>query len=141
MKTMTPPRATPPDDERAHGPVLVVDDSAAHCLLVLAALSECGYEVRTAAGALEAMVTIEELRPRVLLVGLALPHGDSEALIRRVRSDPALSGVVVLAVGRRGAPGDRETASRLGCDGYLTRPINPRTLCLLLAMYLSPAAG
>ena len=115
-----------------NGPlVLVVEDNAANLLLVEAVLKRAGYRVKSAGSVDEALRTLETLRdepPAILLTDVQLPGRDGLELVRHVRGDPTFSEMVVVALTAFAMAEDRTRALAAGCDGYLAKPINTRTL-------------
>jgi CheY-like chemotaxis protein len=120
-------------------PVLIVDDNAANLKLARFALEGEGYEVRTAPDGEAALLVLREFRPRLILMDLQLPGVDGLELTRRLKDDPATSDIVIVAVTAFAMSGDRERSRRAGCDGYLTKPIDPILLPATVAEYLAAA--
>jgi two-component system cell cycle response regulator DivK len=76
----------------------------------------------------ETLRMIEQPHPDILLFDIGMPVLDGFAVIRRIRESPTLATLPVLAVTAYAMRGDRETVLNAGCDGYLSKPINPRDL-------------
>ena len=68
-----------------------------------------------------------------------MPRVDGFELTRRLKADPATAGVVVVAVTAYAMTGDEDRARAAGCDGYLSKPIDTRTLAATIAGYLGTA--
>lgn len=122
-------------------PVLIVDDNPANLKLARFALESEGYEVRTAPDGEAALTVLREFRPQLILMDLQLPGVDGLELTRRLKDDPRTSGIVIVAVTAFAMSGDRERSKRAGCDGYLTKPIDPILLPAQVAEYLAAAAA
>jgi CheY-like chemotaxis protein len=122
-------------------PILIVDDNSANLKLARVVLSREGFEVQTAADAEEALVALRTFRPRLILMDLQLPGMDGFELTRRLKGDPATSGVVILALTAYAMKGDEEKARAAGCDGYIAKPIDTRTLPGVVAGYLGEEGG
>jgi CheY-like chemotaxis protein len=110
--------------------ILIVDDNPTNTKLLAFILSSRGYDVRTAASADEALSTIAEKKPRLILMDIQLPGMDGLTLTRRLKADPATSDISIVAATAYAMKGDEERAIAAGCDGYLTKPINTRQLPL-----------
>ena len=123
----------------ASEPILIVDDNPLNLKLARVLLTTEGYEVRTAAHAAEALGVLEGFRPRLILMDIQLPGMDGLELTRRLKADPALRGTVILALTAYAMKGDEEKALDAGCDGYIAKPMDTRTLPEILARYLGRA--
>ena len=121
--------------------ILVVDDNAANLKLLSYVLANQGYEIREAADADQALALLQSFRPRLILLDLQLPGMDGWQLARRLKADPAQAGVLIVAVTASAMKGDEEKAIEAGCDGYITKPIDTRTLPKLVASYLASTVG
>ncbi|MBL8685134.1 MAG: response regulator [Myxococcales bacterium] len=120
--------------------VLVVDDNAANMKLVSFLLSKKGYEVRTADSAGAALACLEAFRPALILLDLQMPGIDGLTLARRLKADPATREIIVVALTAYAMHGDEKRARDAGCDGYITKPIDTRTLPIMVAELLEKHA-
>jgi CheY-like chemotaxis protein len=116
--------------------VLIVDDNAVNLKLVRLTLTVAGYEVKTAIDAEQAMTVLASFRPRLILMDIQLPGMDGLELTRRLKGNPATSAAIILAVTAYAMKGDEERAIAAGCDGYVTKPIDTRTLAETVAHHL-----
>jgi signal transduction histidine kinase len=114
--------------------VLVVDNEADARALVATILERCGANVRTAASAAEAIQSIGERRPDVLLSDIAMPGEDGYDLIRRVRvlerGGPALPAAAITAFA---TATDRARALLAGYQVHLPKPVEPSELAAVVA--------
>jgi two-component system, cell cycle response regulator DivK len=120
-------------------PILVVDDNPSNLKLVSFLLEARGYEVRTAMDAGQVFGTLASFRPRLILMDLQLPGMDGLEITRRIKADPSTRDIVVIAVTAYAMKGDEARALDAGCDGYLPKPIDTRTLPQILRQHLDPA--
>ena len=116
--------------------ILVVDDNPINLKVVQIALSVAGYDVHTAVDAESTLALLGSLQPRLVLMDLQLPGMDGLALTRRLKSDPKTQSAIIVAVTAYAMKGDEQRALAAGCDGYMTKPINTRTLAATVASYL-----
>ena len=121
-------------------PILIVDDNPMNMKLVRILLTTEGYEVRTAVDADEALNVLKEFHPRVILMDVQLPGIDGLELTRRLKSDPSTQDITILALTAYVMKGDKEKILAAGCDGYISKPIDTRTLAQLVAEHLYPAS-
>lgn len=124
----------------ARGPVLIVDDNRINLELAQAILENAGHEVRIAADADEALAAIAAERPGLILMDVQLPGIDGLALTRRLKSDPATRAVPIVALTAYAMKGDAEKAREAGCDGYISKPIEVRTLPKIVEGFLAREA-
>jgi CheY-like chemotaxis protein len=120
--------------------ILIIDDTPVNLKLTRILLTNEGYTVRTAVDAEEAIAILETFHPDLMLVDIQLPGMDGLELARRVKADPRTRDIVVVALTAFAMKGDRERAMEEGCDGYITKPIDTRTLPLRLREYLAKRA-
>ena len=117
--------------------ILVIDDNPTNLKLVSFLVRSHGYEVDTAADAESAMTAIVEHRPTVILMDLQLPGIDGLELTRRLKNDPDTRPIPVIAVTAYAMKGDQEKALAAGCDDYVTKPIDTRTLPEVIAKHVA----
>ena len=118
-------------------PILIVDDNPSNTKLLAFLLGSKGYEVRTAANADEALATLAEWKPRLILMDIQLPGMDGLTLTRQLKADPATADIPIIAATAYAMKGDEERARAAGCDGYFTKPIDTRRLPLDIARFLA----
>lgn len=117
-------------------PILIVDDNPTNMKLVRILLLSEGYDVRAASDAEEALNILEEFQPRMILMDIQLPGIDGLELTRRLKSDPATRDITIIGLTAYVMKGDKERILAAGCDGYIPKPIDTRTLPELVAEYL-----
>ena len=127
---MPPVEARPAPEVGAGGPaarrrVLVVDDNLDAAEMMRAVLELEGHDVRVAGNAFEALQIASAFRPDVGLFDIGLPGIDGYELARRVRHDPALSRLHLVAVTGWGQEDDRRRALEAGFDAHMTKPADP----------------
>jgi CheY-like chemotaxis protein len=119
--------------------ILIVDDNFTNLKLARLVLTSEGYDVRTVGEAEEALLVLETFRPRLVLMDLQLPKMSGLDLTRKLKGDPATSGLVIVALTAYAMEGDKEKAFAAGCDGYITKPIDTRALGRQIAEYIALA--
>lgn len=123
-----------------NGPaVLVVDDQEMNLVLLSFLLTAHGYEVVTASGANEALAAIDRRRPALILMDMQMPDIDGFELTRRLKAGAETAAIPIVAVTSFAMSGDRERALAAGCDGYISKPIDTRSLPREVLGYLSEA--
>jgi two-component system cell cycle response regulator DivK len=104
--------------------VLVVEDEPHNRRIAAEILREEGFSVVEAADGEEALARLAGDRPDAVLLDLSLPRLDGYALARRIKADPRLRGIPVLALTAHALVGDEEKARAAGCDDYLAKPVD-----------------
>jgi two-component system, cell cycle response regulator DivK len=117
-------------------PILIVDDNPQNLKLTKLVLIQHGYRVETATDAEGALERLKTFSPRAILMDLQLPGMDGFELTRRLKSDPATRDIVIIALTAYAMKGDEERARAAGCDAYISKPIDTRTLGDTIASYL-----
>ena len=120
--------------------ILVVDDNPANLRLLRMLLLGEGYDVRTAGDAAEALAVVGEFLPRLILMDLQMPGMDGFELTRRLKADAATRGIVIVALTAYAMKGDEDRARAAGCDGYVSKPIDTRSLPALIARHVGESA-
>jgi CheY-like chemotaxis protein len=115
--------------------ILVVDDEPTNLKLLTVLLSRHGYQVHTASTAEEALTIAAKIRPRLVLADIQLPGIDGLEMTRRLKASPETKDTVVVAVTALAMKGDEQKALEAGCDDYLTKPIDVRSLPKIIRKY------
>ncbi len=102
--------------------VLLVDDNVDAMEMMGFLLAEMGYETCSSSDASQ----IEELalhhRPQVIVLDIGLPGIDGYEVARRIKKNPALAGIRLVAHTGYGSPEDRKRAQEAGFDAHLVKP-------------------
>ena len=110
------------------GRILVVEDNALNLKLIRDVLQVAGYDVVEARSGEEGVAPRARLLPDLVLMDLQLPGIDGSRRLHRIRQDPEVGDVPVVAVTAFAMEEDRERAYADGFDGYLAKPISVRAL-------------
>jgi two-component system, cell cycle response regulator DivK len=88
-------------------------------------LGASGFSTLTAAGADELFALAAVRHPDVIVLDLQLPRIDGWEVTRRLKADPRLQDVPIVAVSGRVMPSERARAAQAGCDVFLPKPCDP----------------
>jgi len=108
--------------------ILVAEDNAVNRELLRELLEARGYSVSEACDGQEALHMIEQSLPELLLLDIGMPVLDGFAVIRKIRENPRMAPLPVVAVTAYAMRGDREKILASGFDSYLSKPLNPSSL-------------
>lgn len=118
------------------GKVLIVEDNPVNLRLAQFLLEKKGFSVRKAGSGPECLAEMNRELPDIVLMDIQLPGEDGLAVTRKIRSDPRMAGVIVVALTAHAMAGDREKILGAGCDGYIAKPVDPQGLAGEVARYL-----
>jgi PAS domain S-box-containing protein len=113
--------------------VLLVDDVADTRIVFGRLLEILGHQVRTAGDGPSALEAALEFRPDMVLLDIGLPGMDGYEVVQRMRQEPALQNVVLVAVTGYGQQSDRQRSEEAGFEHHLVKPPDIDTLQQLLA--------
>jgi two-component system cell cycle response regulator DivK len=88
-------------------------------------LGVSGFSTLTAASADELFALTADRAPDVIVLDLKLPRIDGWEVTRRLKADPRLRHVPIVAVSGCVLPAERENAREAGCDVFLPKPCDP----------------
>jgi CheY-like chemotaxis protein len=117
--------------------ILIVDDNQANLKLARVLLEGEGFDTRTAVDAEEALDVLQHFKPDIILMDIQLPGIDGLELTRQLKARPATKDILIVALTAYAMKGDEQKARDAGCDGYITKPIDTRTLSDTIARYLA----
>ncbi|HET8920898.1 MAG TPA: response regulator [Xanthobacteraceae bacterium] len=117
--------------------ILVVEDQPDNRQIIRDMLAHTGYEIVEAENGEEALAAIAKQRPDLILMDIQLPVMDGYAATRRIKTDPALKSIPVIAVTSYALSGEEKKAREAGCDDYVPKPYSPRQLLAKIRQYLS----
>ena len=116
--------------------ILLVEDNEVNRRLAEFLLRSNGYKVREAANAQEAFDMLKSERPDLIVMDIQLPGMDGLEATKKIKEQPEMADVPVLAVTSYAMKGDREKALAAGCVGYITKPIDKLTFIQEIASHL-----
>ena len=120
--------------------ILVVDDEASVVEVVGLYLRKEGFQVRSASNGRQALESIRDQRPALIILDLMLPEVDGIEIIRRLREDRQES-IPVIMLTARGQEIDRIYGLELGADDYVTKPFSPAELVARVKAVLRRTSG
>jgi CheY-like chemotaxis protein len=80
-------------------------------------------------------------QPRVALLDIGLPEMDGFEVARRIRQDPTLNQVLLIAMTGYGEEQHQRASSEAGFSQHLVKPVEAKKLLELLAALISPAGA
>ncbi|HEU4595112.1 MAG TPA: response regulator [Pyrinomonadaceae bacterium] len=104
--------------------ILVVEDYEDTSLAMRLALEDRGYRILEAADGAQAVEVAARERPDIILMDLQLPVLDGLAATERIRANPELSEIIIVAVTAHQEADYRARALAAGCNAFVTKPID-----------------
>ena len=109
--------------------ILVIDDEADLRIVIKAALTQyAGWQVITAATALEGLQLAQTQTPDLVLLDISMPDMDGYQCFEQLRAEPATAEIPVILLTARVLPRDLRQFAQMGIAGVITKPFNPLTL-------------
>jgi len=108
--------------------ILVIEDHEDNRRIVRDLLTSRGYEIVEAATGVDGVQLAIAQRPDLILMDIDLPDIDGYEATRRLKADPALRSIPVVAVTSYALSGDEARAMAAGCEAYVAKPFSPRAL-------------
>jgi two-component system, cell cycle response regulator DivK len=115
--------------------ILVVEDQEDDRQIIRDMLAGTGYAITEAEDGEQALAAVAKERPDLILMEIQLPSMDGYEAMRRIRTDPALLSIPIIAVSSY-APSGEEKARAAGCDDYVPKPFSPRQLLAKIRNFL-----
>ncbi|MCR6628761.1 MAG: response regulator [Magnetospirillum sp.] len=106
--------------------VLVVDDEPNIVLSLEFLLRQVGYDVRVARDGEQALDSIAQAKPGLVLLDVMMPKRDGYDVCRTIRANPDWADVRIIMLTAKGRDVEREKGLALGADEYITKPFSTR---------------
>jgi CheY-like chemotaxis protein len=117
--------------------VLVVDDNADLAQSCSMLLHLAGFDAMTASDGCAALQLANEFHPHVVLLDIGLPDLNGYDVARRLKADPRLPAMTLVAITAYGSEAHRRQAIAAGFDHFLVKPVD-FSLLLSLPGFPSP---
>jgi CheY-like chemotaxis protein len=117
--------------------ILIAEDNPVNRELLRELLEMRGHTIVEACDGEEALRIIEQTQPDLVLLDIGMPLLDGFGVIRKIRENPRFASMPVVAVTAYAMQGDREKILSAKFDGYLSKPVDARSLVQELDRLLS----
>jgi CheY-like chemotaxis protein len=119
--------------------VLLVEDNEDNLIIYTTILRFGGYRVVQARDGRAALDAARTVAPDLILMDVSIPFVDGLEVTRRLKSDPATRAIPIIALTAHALPSDRDRALEAGCDGYISKPAEPRAILAAVRRKLGEA--
>ncbi|MBL8472016.1 MAG: response regulator [Rhodocyclaceae bacterium] len=120
--------------------ILLVEDVDINREVMLGLLQSVGLDARIATNGAEALQAIEERRPDVVLMDCQMPVMDGYEATRRLRAEPHLADLPIIAITANALASGRDRCLAAGMNAWLTKPVNLPDLLEALVRWVRPHA-
>ena len=108
--------------------VLIIEDNPDAAEMLRQVIELGGDEVQTALSGQAGLDAARAIRPDCVLCDLGLPNVDGYAVARTLRAEPALPGILLVALTGYALPEDQRKAIEAGFDLHLPKPVDPAAI-------------
>jgi two-component system cell cycle response regulator DivK len=119
--------------------ILIIEDNPSNLKLAKICLQKVGYKVMTSATAEEGLELLRSTKPDMILMDLQLPQMDGLQLTSILKKNPQTQDIIIIALTAYAMEGDELRALSYGCDGYISKPFNTRTLATTIKNFFNSA--
>jgi two-component system cell cycle response regulator DivK len=116
--------------------ILVVEDQADDRQIIRDMLAGTGYAITEAEDGEQALAAVAKERPDLILMEIQLPTMDGYEAMRRIRTNPTLLSIPIIAVTSFAPSGEEQEARAAGCDDFVPKPYSPRELLAKIRQYI-----
>lgn len=119
--------------------IVVIEDHPPSLELIEYLLENAGYPTKSAMDGEVGLDLVRRERPDLVLCDLQIPSIDGYEVARRLKADPAMRHIPLLAVSAFSMIGDRDKGLAAGFDAYYAKPIEPELFVAQIEQHLPPA--
>jgi two-component system cell cycle response regulator DivK len=117
--------------------ILYVEDNFENKLFVRRVIESMGHEMLEAETGLDSLVIAAEKIPDLILMDVNIPGMDGLETTAKMKQNPRLAHIPVIALTANAMKGDRERCLAAGCDGYMQKPVGVSDLRREIARYVA----
>jgi two-component system cell cycle response regulator DivK len=115
--------------------ILIVEDTEDNRTILRDLFDSVGYAVIEATTGEEGIAAAARERPDLILMDIQLPMVDGYEATRRIKANPDLASIPIIAVTSHALSDDEQKARAAGCDDYVAKPFSPRALLAKVRKY------
>lgn len=104
--------------------ILIADDNPTNVELLQAYLSDVDCEIAVAADGRQTLDQVAAFQPDLILLDIMMPKLSGFEACKIIKDDPDTRDIMVLMVTALNELGDIERAVAVGCDDFLSKPVN-----------------
>jgi CheY-like chemotaxis protein len=116
--------------------ILIIEDNPINMELVTDILKVAGYRILQAENAEEGIALAKVEKPVLILMDISLPGMDGLTATQILKQDPITKDIPIIALTAHAMKGDEEKILAAGCTGYISKPIDTRTLPKIITHFI-----
>ncbi len=127
------------ESENNHKPkqILLVDDDPLIIRLLKDPLEKAGYQVKVATHGLEALQTVKERRPDLIILDILMPMLDGFKTARLLKFDKRFKDIPIIVLTSRNTEGERRMGEQVGANEFLLKPFRLPQVLEVVKRYLN----
>ena len=118
--------------------ILVADDEPSIVLSLQVLLQKAGFAVRIARNGEEALQSVAESTPDLILLDAMMPRRDGFDVCQSLRANPAYQSLPIIMLTAKSRDVERQKGMALGATDYITKPFSTRDLVATVRKYVQP---
>ena len=108
--------------------VMVIDDSPFIVDIFVTMLQRGGYQTVAAYGGQEALDTLSNVKPDLILLDIMMPNIDGFTTLKKIRSNKDYRNIKIILLSAKTGEADIRKGTELGADAYITKPYSIKKL-------------
>jgi CheY-like chemotaxis protein len=131
---------TPPPVDRsldAKKQILVVDDDPLIAKLLKEPLEKAGFSVKVASHGLEALQTVKDKQPDLIILDILMPMLDGFKTARLLKFDKRFKDIPIIVLTSRATEGERKIGEQVGANEFLLKPFRLPQVLDVVKRYLN----
>ena len=116
--------------------ILIIEDNSTNMQLMVYLLNAFGHTTIETTDGEAGLASAQHEPVDIILCDLQIPRLDGYEVARRIKMDPKLKDIPLIAVTAYAMVGDRDKVLSAGFDGYISKPINPEIFTTEVEGYL-----
>lgn len=115
--------------------ILYVEDNFENKLFVRRVIESMRHEMIEAETGLDSLLLAEKKKPDLIFMDINIPGMDGLETTTKLKANPELSHIPVIALTANAMKGDKERCLAAGCDGYMQKPVGVSELRQTIKKY------
>ncbi len=116
--------------------ILIIDDNMENRLFLKTMLLGLGFEIAEAVNGRDALIQMTHFQPQLILLDLVMPEMDGFEFIRKIRQNPSLKDIIVIAISAKVFQQTKQDSLAAGCQDFIAKPVQLETLLEHLQTHL-----